>query len=94
MVSQHSPPAEQEEAQGESATGNEGLTNKIIKVLCLNGDMYKTFGENIILLLNRESRYNPFKVANTSTNKSASRDKCPTAHPQASISTVHHNGYL
>ncbi len=31
------------------------LTNKVIKVLSLNGSAYKTFGENIILLLNRES---------------------------------------
>ncbi|KEF62648.1 uncharacterized protein A1O9_00621 [Exophiala aquamarina CBS 119918] len=30
------------------------LTNKVIKVLSLHGSAYKTFGENIILLLNRE----------------------------------------
>ncbi|KAH8819605.1 hypothetical protein F5884DRAFT_18940 [Xylogone sp. PMI_703] len=31
------------------------LTNRIIKVLSLQGSLYKTFGENIILLLNRET---------------------------------------
>ncbi|KAJ9482939.1 hypothetical protein VN97_g10483 [Penicillium thymicola] len=31
------------------------LTNKVIKVLSAYGGMYKTFGENIILLINREA---------------------------------------
>ncbi|KAJ5374787.1 hypothetical protein N7517_006793 [Penicillium concentricum] len=31
------------------------LTNKVIKVLSAFGGMYKTFGENIILLINREA---------------------------------------
>jgi len=30
------------------------LTNKVIKVLSMQGNYYKTFGENIILLINRE----------------------------------------
>lgn len=30
------------------------LTNKVIKVLSMHGNLYKTFGENIILLINRE----------------------------------------
>jgi hypothetical protein len=30
------------------------LTNKVIKVLAMHGNLYKTFGENIILLINRE----------------------------------------
>ncbi|KAJ5898868.1 hypothetical protein N7495_003612 [Penicillium taxi] len=30
------------------------LTNKVIKVLSVYGSLYKTFGENIILLINRE----------------------------------------
>lgn len=30
------------------------LTNKVIKILAVDGNRYKTFGENIILLLNRE----------------------------------------
>ena len=33
------------------------LTNKVIKILSAQGSRYKTFGENIILLLNRESMY-------------------------------------
>jgi len=32
------------------------LTNKVVKVLSTHGSKYKTFGENIILLLNREGR--------------------------------------
>lgn len=31
------------------------LTNRVIKLLSLNGSSYRTFGENIILLLNRET---------------------------------------
>lgn len=31
------------------------LTNRVIKVLSLHGPQYRTFGENIILLLNRET---------------------------------------
>ncbi|KAM5443367.1 pre-rRNA processing [Microsporum ferrugineum] len=30
------------------------LTNRVMKVLSIHGSLYKTFGENIILLLNRE----------------------------------------
>lgn len=33
------------------------ITNRVIKVLSMHGSAYKTFGENIILLLNRESEY-------------------------------------
>ena len=36
------------------------LPNKVIKALSLHGSAYKTFGENIILLLNRESKPPPF----------------------------------
>lgn len=32
------------------------LTNKVIKVLTVHGSSYKTFGENIILLINREGK--------------------------------------
>ncbi|PWY88474.1 hypothetical protein BO70DRAFT_427245 [Aspergillus heteromorphus CBS 117.55] len=31
------------------------LTNKVIKILSMHGNLYKTFGENIILLINREA---------------------------------------
>ncbi|KAL8742410.1 MAG: hypothetical protein Q9190_005106 [Brigantiaea leucoxantha] len=47
MVSAHDP------APDQSPTTQ--LTNKVIKILSLHGSVYKTFGENIILLLNRES---------------------------------------
>lgn len=49
MVTAHDPGT-----PGESRTP---LTNKVIKVLASQGGSFKTFGENIILLLNRESMY-------------------------------------
>lgn len=33
------------------------LTNKVVKVLSSQGSRYKTFGANIILLLNREGEF-------------------------------------
>jgi hypothetical protein len=38
------------------------LTNKVIKVLSSHGSAYKTFGENIILLLNREGDSESFHL--------------------------------
>ncbi|MCJ1235595.1 hypothetical protein MMC14_003566 [Varicellaria rhodocarpa] len=35
------------------------LQNRVVKILSQHGSAYKTFGENIILLLNRESKYSP-----------------------------------
>ena len=37
-------------------------TNKVIKVLSLYGNQYKTFGENIILLINREGTQTQVKL--------------------------------
>lgn len=48
MVSAHSP--DSPEVNGQS------ITNRVIKILSTHGGVYKTFGENIILLLNRESK--------------------------------------
>lgn len=45
MISAHDPVDE-----GSSSR----LTNKVIKILSMYGSLYKTFGENIILLINRE----------------------------------------
>lgn len=39
----------------ESSPISPPLTNRVIKILSLHGQLYKTFGENIILLLNRET---------------------------------------
>lgn len=40
-----------------TANGDEPpLTNRVLKVLSRYGSSYKTFGENVILLLNRESK--------------------------------------
>jgi hypothetical protein len=46
MISAHNP-ADNEQSSNQ-------LTNKVIKILSVYGGMYKTFGENIILLINRE----------------------------------------
>lgn len=41
------------------------LTNKVVKVLSSHGSKYKTFGANIILLLNREGEFgSPFQNNN------------------------------
>ncbi|KAL8702771.1 MAG: hypothetical protein Q9201_004047 [Fulgogasparrea decipioides] len=47
MVSAHDP--------GPDRSPATNLTNKVIKTLSTHGSAFKTFGENIILLLNRES---------------------------------------
>ncbi|KAI9831176.1 MAG: hypothetical protein M1826_003841 [Phylliscum demangeonii] len=47
MVCAHEP--------GLIARGGAPLTNRVIKVLSLDGSAYKTFGENLILVLNREN---------------------------------------
>lgn len=49
MVSAYSP--------NEDAPAGELITNHIVKTLSTHGGVYKTFGENIILLLNRESMF-------------------------------------
>ncbi|KAL4910775.1 hypothetical protein BDW74DRAFT_141837 [Aspergillus multicolor] len=46
MISAHTPD------EGSPSTP---LTNKVIKILSMHGNSYKTFGENIILLINREA---------------------------------------
>lgn len=51
MVSAHNPAS--------PASPGAGITNRVIKVLSLHGHVYKTFGENLILLLNRESETSP-----------------------------------
>lgn len=38
-----------------SNTPGGGVTNRVVKTISLHGHNYKTFGENIILLLNRET---------------------------------------
>nr|POE96972.1 protein dip1 [Quercus suber] len=42
-----------------SPLGGGALTNRILKVLSLHGSSYRTFGENLILLLNRETSLGP-----------------------------------
>lgn len=45
--------------EGSTSHGHGSLTNRIIKVLSNHGPAYRTFGENLILLLNRESALGP-----------------------------------
>src|SRR5690349_18054359 len=40
-----------------SGPSSNPLTNKVMKILSVHGNDYKTFGENIILLLNREGKW-------------------------------------
>jgi hypothetical protein len=40
-------------------SGDGPLTNRILKILSMHGPQYRTFGENLILLLNRESSLGP-----------------------------------
>nr|POE48775.1 protein dip1 [Quercus suber] len=42
-----------------SPLGGGAVTNRIVKVLSLHGSHYRTFGENLILLLNRETALGP-----------------------------------
>jgi hypothetical protein len=49
MISAHDPVDE--------GSSSSHLTNKVIKVLSVYGSLYKTFGENIILLINREGKF-------------------------------------
>jgi hypothetical protein len=53
MLSAHNPDDEQ--------SPSNTLTNKVIKVLSVHGYSYKTFGENIILLINREGSVYPVR---------------------------------
>ncbi|KAF6219369.1 hypothetical protein HO133_005195 [Letharia lupina] len=49
MCSAHDP------SPNQTTSPSTPLTNKVMKILSAQGSAYKTFGENIILLLNRES---------------------------------------
>ena len=49
MVTAHDP--------GDSGASAIPLTNRVIKILSSEGSKFKTFGENIILLLNREGTH-------------------------------------
>ncbi|KAL4892629.1 hypothetical protein BDV59DRAFT_179334 [Aspergillus ambiguus] len=48
MISAHDP-------VDDDQSSSNALTNKVIKILSMHGNLYKTFGENIILLINREA---------------------------------------
>ncbi|OKO92622.1 Protein dip1 [Penicillium subrubescens] len=58
MISAHDPVDER--------SSSSHLTNKVIKVLSVYGSLYKTFGENIILLINREELAANTRTAETS----------------------------
>lgn len=56
----------------------DGPTNKIIKILCYHGTDYRTFGENIVLLINRESAPSPAPLPppKASTNNPQAKPLC------------------
>lgn len=54
MISAHDPI--------DAPSSSNRLTNKVIKVLSMYGGLYKTFGENIILLINREGMFMLFSL--------------------------------
>ncbi len=77
----------------------EGLTNKVIKLLCTHGSGFKTFGENIILLLNRESQLCPpsHRAPNPLTNPysyTKRRNLPPTPNPQTPLPPLHNAQHL
>src|SRR5579862_1571955 len=90
-------------AKGRS--NDQPLSNKVIKVLSVKGSAYKTFGENIILLLNRESgsqylftsvlsrRFDisPFSCARLTCYR---RGIAPDPHPKAALSAIYHPSHL
>ncbi len=73
------------------------LTNRVIKLLSAHGSTYKTFGENLILLLNRESRFTItlYPLINISLFMKLSRRNIPsTSHSQAALSSIHDSLHL
>lgn len=54
MVSAHDP--------GPGESPSVPLTNKVMKILSSQGPAFKTFGENLILVLNRESTFVPLRM--------------------------------
>ncbi|KAI9368742.1 hypothetical protein BJX61DRAFT_522596 [Aspergillus egyptiacus] len=59
-------------------------TNKVVKVLSMHGSLYKTFGENIILLINREGTAS---TPNCSALRSSS-DRCAVAETSLQLLTL------
>lgn len=93
MISAHNPAEERSSAQ---------LTNKVIKVLSAYGSLYKTFGENIILLINREGEILarahfcvlenfPLISAHSQSNR---RDVSAVADTQVTVFDIHYSQHL
>jgi hypothetical protein len=92
MVAAHDP--------GSSGSLAIPLTNKVIKIISSEGHNYKTFGENIILLLNREGRYLG-EGTKSSMNKIIAnsllniRGNIPSvAHSQTPIPPIHYSNHI
>jgi len=90
MVSAHDP--------GPGKAPSIPLTNKVIKILSSQGPAFKTFGENLILLLNRESTFIPLLVLHLCMGsvliELPRRDVSSTPHPQTVVSSFHHSLHL
>ena len=70
-----------------------GLTNKIIKILSVHGNLYKTFGENIILLINREGN-SPQSQFRSRSNTHDSGNIAPASDTQTLIPHFHYTKHL
>ena len=69
------------------------LTNKVVKVLSSQGSKYKTFGANIILLLNREGKSQSCLCYDVSVDCSR-RDILAATDPQIDVPALYHHSYL
>lgn len=66
------------------------MTNRVIKVLSTHGAAYRTFGENIILLLNRESMSAVHPGIASSQLMQARRNISATPDIEDILLTLHH----
>lgn len=85
MISAHDPVLER-------APSNQ-LTNKVVKVLSMHGNLYKTFGENIILLINREGTPQSYRRLKVIADE-YSRNITAASHAQTFISHFHDPQHL
>lgn len=84
MISAHDPVEE----------GSSGkLTNKVIKILSVYGSLYKTFGENIILLINREGMKRP-QSAELPANQLNRGDIAAASDTEVALPNFHHSQHI
>lgn len=84
MISAHDPVDER--------SPSNPLTNRVVKILSMHGNLYKTFGENIILLINREGMASLADLLRQTDE--SSRNVAAASHSQAIISYFHDPQHL